>query len=380
MRKSNRLSRSSADLRRRQIEKHERRRKARRFAKRFRRREARSARRLWSGGQGLIFDGNLEREQIVLPAIFSFRDNFDESASALEQIRQVAMHEKRNFLVHLEQLQEVEPAAALALTSEIFRARKVNGHLSATGTYPRSSRVYQNLSDMGFFSLLDVIDWADRPADLADPRRPLWMRFVTSNAFEQDLVDSFVSLIEAALFPLNPLARGRLVGAIKEAMSNVIDHAHPASVQPMPMRDRWWMTAWLDREQNEVTIIFYDQGVGIPATLDPNDYEIISSALRNISKLNLRAVRAGPSDGEMILAATELHRSGTGRKGRGRGFQDMKRFVQTADDGELQVLSNRGSYRYMGDNDETYSDHESLLGGTVIEWRFRNNAALEMTQ
>src|SRR3546814_7925319 len=78
------------------------------------------------------------------------------------------------------------------------------------------------------------------------------------------------------------------------------------------------MSSRVNLADNEVTIVLFDQGVGIPNTLDPTAYESIRAALANISKLKLSTQ---PSDGEMILAATEYHRSGTGGKGRGRGFR-----------------------------------------------------------
>jgi hypothetical protein len=78
----------------------------------------------------------------------------------------------------------------------------------------------------------------------------------------------------------------------------------------------------------------------------------------------------------MIAAATELYRTSTGQSGRGRGFRDMKRFIDECDDGELRVLSNRGSYRYMKDG-EQIDDQEFSIGGTLIEWRVRHGQAVE---
>ena len=77
-----------------------------------------------------------------------------------------------------------------------------------------------------------------------------------------------------------------------------------------------------------------------------------------------------PSDGEMIKAATELFRTSTDQSGRGRGFRDMKRFVDESTDGELRVLSNRGVYHYMK-ADERIGDHDRSIGGTLLEWRIR---------
>jgi hypothetical protein len=93
--------------------------------------------------------------------------------------------------------------------------------------------------------------------------------------------------------------------------------------------------------------------------------------------INLNAISAQPSDGEMILAATELYRTSTGQSGRGQGFRNMKRFVDVCTDGELRVLSNRGRYVYMKDT-ENHDDASLSIGGTVVEWRFRHDGSVEM--
>src|SRR3546814_3287721 len=46
-------------------------------------------------------------------------------------------------------------------------------------------------------------------------------------------------------------------------------------------------------------------------------------------------------------------------------------------DGELRVLSNRGSYHYLS-GAEAYGNAETSLGGTLIEWRFRHVGVVEM--
>ena len=134
------------------------------------------------------------------------------------------------------------------------------------------------------------------------------------------------------------------------------------------------MSSWINLAAKEVTIVFFDQGVGIPKTLKPDKYERIIAALKNITKLKFSAI---PGDGEMIAAATEYHRSSKDQNG-GRGFQDMKQFINACQEGELRVLSNRGNYYYVSKDEEGYSSAAQSLGGTVIQWRFRNEGKVEM--
>jgi hypothetical protein len=116
-------------------------------------------------------------------------------------------------------------------------------------------------------------------------------------------------------------------------------------------------------------IMILDQGVGIPNTLDANLLDLIAAALGDF--------KLRPTDGYMIKAATELHRTSTSQATRGRGFRDMKRFVDTCDDGELRVMSNRGTYAYVK-GQETIDDHDASIGGTLIEWRVRHAAMVEV--
>src|SRR3546814_19162945 len=97
-------------------------------------------------------------------------------------------------------------------------------------------------------------------------------------------------------------------------------------------------------------------------------------ALANISKLKLSTQ---PSDGELILAAIEYQRSGTGGKGRGKGFADMKRFVDICTYGDLCVLSNRGRYNYQS-GEEAYGMDETSIGETMLEGRFWHDGMCEI--
>lgn len=364
-----------ANILRHQLIRHERSRAARRKAKRLNRLEALQIRRAQAAKNNILFDSNLGREQIILPANFSLHDNFAETVAAIQAVRERTLRQNGAVMLHFTQVENVDAAAALALVAEIFRIRNLRSVYAVTGTYPRKRIIYELLRDMGFYRLLDIAERDDEPKAEMDPARPIFVPFLTGNKVNPKMVDEFVQVIERHLFVLNEVARGRLVAAIIEAMNNTLDHAHPIRVFNETMTHRWWMSSWINVANNEITVLLFDQGVGIPETLDPTIYERIRAALADV--IALRSISATPSDGEMIVAATEFHRSGTGHQGRGRGFRNMKQFVDTCQDGELRVLSNRGRYRYIAGT-ESYADESSSIGGTVIEWRFRHNGTVEM--
>lgn len=351
---------------------HERKRSARRRDKRL----GRTQRHAFARRANVPFDPNSHREQIVLPRDFSLASNYEESVAILVALRQTAINERRPVMLHFAHVENVEPAAALALVSEVHHARGQRGPGFVTGTYPRSRSVYDSLRQMGFFAILNVLDYDGAPEPKAEIGKPIFLRFISEFHVLPQLADRFVSIIENALIPMNQLARERLVVAIKEAMQNTLDHAHPELPGARSSRHRWWMSSWVNIERKEVSIVFFDQGVGIPKTLEPTRYEKIIAAISSLSTFRFSST---PSDGELIAAATEIFRSGTGTPGRGRGFHNMKSFVDVCNEGELRILSNRGCYHYMGHDKENCSDSRQPLGGTVIEWRFRHDGVVEMT-
>lgn len=362
--------RDRADITRRRIERRETKRKEVRKSKRLQRdlriRVARS--------QGIVFDPNLERVQIVMPSVLSLEDNFDEVAECLERMRLAGLDQRKPVMVHLSHVEQVEPAAALVLVAEMDRIRKHTSFFFVNGTYPQNIEVLKSLGDMGFFRVIHVKEPlpSSEPAEM----RPVFFPFLSGTEVDAELADSFVQIIEKHIIPMSPKPRGCLVAAIKEAMQNTIDHAHPhEDPRSGGRRSRWWISSRFDVVAREVSIVFYDAGVGIPTTIGMERYQDIVSALRSITRL---VFGTSPSDGELIAAATEKHRTRTGDERRGKGFFDMKRFISECQDGTLRVLSKRGRYHYIDRGTESYGNSERSLDGTVIEWRFRNEGALEM--
>ena len=322
--------------------------------------------------------GQLDRDRrpIVLPKIFSYSENFEQTQSIINEIIEHGLNKRTPLEIRFDHIESLEPAAALALAAEIYRCRKLRVFRRGefvTGNYPPSQNVHAQLSELGFFSLLRISDQLPSEIGALTSQRPIFLRFVTSNRVEPAGADRFVSIIETYVLDLDLVARGRLVGAIKEAMGNVDEHAYKKASIVQTMSKRWYMSARVDLHNHEVLIILYDQGVGIPGTIDPSLLETIRATIALQADATLHV-----SDGFTIKLATELWRTGTGQQGRGRGFRDMKRFVDMCADGELRVLSNRGRYSYVSGGEES-GNHLESLGGTLIQWRFRNDAPLQMT-
>lgn len=313
------------------------------------------------------------RKPILLPKNLSLRDNYAETVGAVAAIRQTVLAEARPVMIYFDRLETLEPAAALLLTAEIFRCRNLvmgsrHGRM-AQGNYPANTDVFLQLREMGFFAIIGVDDRASVP-DWEDRKgRPFFSPFHTFNRVESTFAAEFCRAVIKAAFAISDVAMRRMTAALKEAMGNAHEHGYKEPTGLPTMKGRWWLSAYVDPIKKEMMITLLDQGAGIPRILEATLFEKITSML---------TARAWtPSDGHMIAAATELHRTSTEQAGRGKGFRDMKSFIQACDDGELRVLSNRGAYCYKK-NGEHISDEELSIGGTIVEWRVRHAELIEV--
>lgn len=312
----------------------------------------------------------LARYPILLPAVLSLRDYYEATVKCIQLLRDAALNQHRSIMLYFDRLTTLEPAATLLLTAEIYRCKNLrparNG-LLVNGNYPTDKSTILQLSEMGFYRLIDVPERDDVLRD-DDADRPYFVPFRTFKGVDPEFAATFCALVSHGAFNLGELALGRMVGALKEAMGNSEEHAYRGETGLPAMKGRWWVTGYIDPGTHEMMIVFFDQGVGIPGTLTLDLFDRIKA---------LKALSWEPSDGHLIAAATELHRTSTGLGGRGKGFRDMKKFVDTCQDGELWVLSNRGSYAYVKDTDKI-DDQPSSIGGTIIQWRVRHSELLEV--
>jgi len=118
----------------------------------------------------------------------------------------------------------------------------------------------------------------------------------------------------------------------------------------------------VNRLRRDLTITFCDLGVGIPRTL-PKLYPM--EMVRAVLSL-LPGVK--PNDGDMIRAGMELGRSATKERHRGKGLNDLRKFIDFAKAGELYVFSNRGRYRYAAGSVESVENYDKSIGGTLLKW------------
>ena len=206
--------------------------------------------------------------------------------------------------IDIKNINKLSPAAALVLAAELDRWNKQPGktNLKSVDVGEWDPHVRDLLKDMGFFELLQVNDIPSTNTE----RDARYIKFKTGTRTDGKVVDLLRTEDLEPVVGEIP-SKYYLYGAIIEAMTNVIHHAYKGN-QVFRDLQNWWLSASYDSTKREVTIMIYDQGIGIPKTLPLKFAEQIKSVL--------------PGDhARLIEAAHDLERSQSKEKHRGHGLQ-----------------------------------------------------------
>ncbi|QEX16037.1 hypothetical protein FRZ44_13290 [Hypericibacter terrae] len=298
------------------------------------------------------------RVTIPLPADLSLARNYEEVMSAVNQMRESAVRRQRGY-VDFRPVRSLGPGAALVLTAELDRWRRLRRlRMSPLDLDEWDINVLAQLDEMGLFEVLD--SWQPK----AVPRVAVGYQFIRFRAGVK-VAGALAREVRLALEEVGAEIRNRaaLFGGLTEAMANVLHHAYPHGEKYVatPIQNQWWMSGAYNSANAQLSVQFFDQGVGIPTTLPrKHPAERIKGVLSSLGLPD--------DDASRIKAAMLLGRSRTSEPHRGGGLSDIKAFVEATGKGRLRILSGRGQYIYDTQSGETLLTHREPLGGTLIEW------------
>ncbi len=338
------------------------------------RREKRKNRRIEGSGKRQARTQRTSFEDHVLldlPINFNLYNNYDKTINLIKELRETALHKKRNVLLGFDQIKEIDPASMLCLVAEIDRCNKKNSkNLEVTGTYPKDPIVEILLEVMGFFDLLKkqkrrLFDESILPIKI--------IKFITNTGANGIHIGRLKKALLEGIHGKEGDASTRLYGSMIEAMTNVGHHAYPEGVEnPYPfLNGRWWMVGAIDPEKM-LTAIFYDQGVGIPATA-PINYKgsLLESAIKMLSQRQ--------KDSEIIHSVITKGQTRTKEKNRGKGLRDMANLIDIiGENSSFRILSGHGDYTYFpaSTGEPIYKNNKNSLCGTLIEWKIPLNSII----
>lgn len=306
------------------------------------------------------------REQTVhltIPKTLSFENNHQETVSFFDSLRGLTEDRAVRLTIDFTQLRNIGAAAALVLAAELecWRMNQLR-RIRIVDIHDWDPFILHLLTTLGLFSLVRVSN--PPPPPLKIPQFH-FIRFQSHHLADGDLALPLRAALEQITGEIprwKDLYRG-----LSEAMTNVRQHAYPETHGFIPddPKNRWWMSGAYDADDKLLTCVFYDRGVGIPATV-ANTF-----GARAIQSLLERAGWS-ESDEALIMAAMELGRTRSRAPHKGRGLADVESYVKQSQSGMLRILSRGGQYIYSSDTGAANpSPLVSPIRGTLIEWSIR---------
>lgn len=291
-----------------------------------------------------------------------FFEDLKDAIYTKKMIRKRGKWRSASVYIDLSKITRLSIPAAVILSAELDRWRiRKNMKLSARKLSSWAPRVKSLLADLGCFELVGAqkIPAADSSIHEEITVLKLRSRDKSDGAKIQKLQSDLSKVFQS--FKAQPYIYEGLV----EAASNCINHAYPSNENIKPKYPyaghRWWATACVDPRSKSLRFFIYDQGVGIPKTIgEKEDWRMAVNKFLPGSPFS--------NDASVIEGAFEIGLTSTGIDGRGRGLNQMRSVIETAENGYIRVISGKGDVKYNCGQSSEKQLHPAHIGGTLVEW------------
>jgi anti-sigma regulatory factor (Ser/Thr protein kinase) len=291
--------------------------------------------------------GVLETHEIVCPVSLDLVANVVETSEFLHLIhRGIAARSARRVRIDFRPLQNVTPAAALALIVTMVRDTELHPDIDIRFFKPVAPEASGLLSQVGFYDYTETLK-----TDISIGGTKSFWKHRRGKGVQQVAAKELIKFLTPTPIPEPVL----LYEALVEGMQNTAEHAY----QDATIRNKdqsWWLLGYHDTTRREISFCFYDQGQGIPVTIRTRFKDRIPLLQDPGSELIRKAVVEG-------------HYSRTKKKERGRGLPTLKRYIDAANDGELVIFSRGSRCIFRHAEEPECSEFDTPLQGTLISWR-----------
>jgi hypothetical protein len=319
-----------------------------------------------------------------MPKVFCLDTNLDDTLAFIGELRNRLFMNIPNFRVKnlkmkrgailrdyfdFKSLEYISPTAALVLASIYDRLNYATGMKCYTIDEDRWSRsVYDVLASIGFHDLLHM----KPPFETKQVPNIIIHKFVSG----EEVQNAKLGALNAALMELLPADAKEVMefiepyGGMIEASLNSKNWAYPPNHQwDFPPLRRWWMTGAIDVLERSLTLVVYDQGVSIPASL-PN-WVHWPEVLRKFSRITSRLPFLKENDALSLRLAMKTARTSTALPQHGKGLATMVEVASRAKVGRLRILSRSGEYIWMTGTRPVSNTLKVPIEGTLIEWKLK---------
>ncbi|MDA9817824.1 hypothetical protein N9C35_02150 [Flavobacteriaceae bacterium] len=345
-------------------------RRKKKYEKRLKRRGAK--RKESKNGKKLSIVHNCSPTNIKLtaPENLNLTHDADSTVKFFNEVRKIESPKIKNFSINFKTLRSISPSAALMLTAEMDRLKIVRG----TGIKVIDFKKWDPyikilLRDMGMYNLLRIPNINEKSFKSIEDcsTEEKFVEFRSGNKVSGMDAVNFRSIIKE-ITSFIPEDSNLQIG-LTEAMDNALNHAYPDRYLESSLlkKKQWWMLASFNPSSKKLTVMFYDQGIGIPDSL-PVKYTDYFNSLGITDFFNT-------SHSKLIQISTTVGRSATKESHRGKGLDQIKSYISNSniENGYIKIYSNKGKYFYGRDvsfgEKEELQDLKQKIKGTLIEWQ-----------
>ena len=313
-------------------------------------------------------------KQLELPDNFCLADNYKQVVSAISQLR---ARIGKNRYINFNAIRQVDTAAALMLAAELEVGKiEAGAHKMTAHDADWNPKVRTLLGQMGFLELLSAD--SEMPSRTEPSKNQIFIKFRSGHKLIGDGTMQMLESLQKHIAPyeLEPELLLHLYVGIFEAITNTRHHAYKKKNPDEELNEkekleeelkRWWISASVNTETNEIKIVCYDRGATIPKTIQASKEK--SNALASF----LKDVLERSPDGQIILAAISQKRSSTKLANRGKGLSELLRLIERNKQGSLRIYSGEGLAEFhLSTQNEKNSDIFRKLPlkmkGTLVEW------------
>lgn len=269
------------------------------------------------------------------------------------------------FFVDLAPIERMSVPSAVVLTAEFHRLsilRNIQLRPKNYGSW--SPRVQKLMNNLGALDLLNIRRSKRDRQDRSSRDEIVLMKLKSGARADPESIQELQIWLSEIIRAFSP--RPYIFEGLVEAMINTVDHAYTAIEGmepefPFP-HGRWWATSCYDPANDSFRFFIYDQGFGIPKTIDSKkDWSVAVKPFLNLLRLK-------KTDAALIQGALEVGKSRTGLDERGKGLAQMFDVVEQAGAGSMRILSGLGDVRFYAGGKVESHNHRSHIGGTLVEW------------
>jgi anti-sigma regulatory factor (Ser/Thr protein kinase) len=186
------------------------------------------------------------------------------------------------------------------------------------------------------------------------------LKIVGDTQVSGEKIGSLIQFFEK-LICFDVATKEKFSDAMMEAAANTVEHAYKSDGSTKTIK-KWWLTASINKKNNEISFVFYDQGAGILNTL-----ESIQKYIK-LKRLVAGWIAEGVSKGGILKNLTTTNLLSYKSKRRENGLISFKLFIDEVQDGELTIHTDDVSYSAVSDEIINYN---SFIRGTMIAWKIK---------